>query len=410
MTKLVKREYWLPFILVTSLFFIWGFARSIMDVLNKHYQTELDITISQSTAIQGVFFLGYFLLAIPAGFFITKYGYRKGVVFGLLLFGLGAICFGLGSSWFDMSGMNVFYLFLASLFVVACGLVFLETAANPYMTELGSAETAASRLNLAQSFNGLGNICGPWLGGIILFSGSGSSLATPYIIIGGMVLVLALLFSRVNLPEIQEDSEKAEDLASAKPLLANRLFVFGFIALLAYEIAEISINSLFVNYAETERGINKLTASEWLSFGFVLFMCARFAGSWLMSKVPAEKVLLCCSIGSALSCLVVFLNIGKLSMLGLMLNYLFEAIMFPTIFSLALRNLGSQTKRASSYLMLSTIGGAIGTVLMGVLADKINLSFSFIVPLASFLVVLAYSWRVNTVTSGQAPKRKGNPT
>ncbi|MBQ8009907.1 MAG: sugar MFS transporter [Bacteroidaceae bacterium] len=410
MTKLVKREYWLPFILVTSLFFIWGFARSIMDVLNKHYQTELDITISQSTAIQGVFFLGYFLLAIPAGFFITKYGYRKGVVFGLLLFGLGAICFGLGSSWFDMSGMNVFYLFLASLFVVACGLVFLETAANPYMTELGSAETAASRLNLAQSFNGLGNICGPWLGGIILFSGSGSSLATPYIIIGGMVLVLALLFSRVNLPEIQEDSEKAEDLASAKPLLANRLFVFGFIALLAYEIAEISINSLFVNYAETERGINKLTASEWLSFGFVLFMCARFAGSWLMSKVPAEKVLLCCSIGSAFSCLIVFLNIGKLSMLGLMLNYLFEAIMFPTIFSLALRNLGSQTKRASSYLMLSTIGGAIGTVLMGVLADKINLSFSFIVPLASFLVVLAYSWRVNTVTSGQAPKRKGNPT
>ena len=410
MTKLVKREYWLPFILVTSLFFIWGFARSIMDVLNKHYQTELDITISQSTAIQGVFFLGYFLLAIPAGFFITKYGYRKGVVFGLLLFGLGAICFGLGSSWFDMSGMNVFYLFLASLFVVACGLVFLETAANPYMTELGSAETAASRLNLAQSFNGLGNICGPWLGGIILFSGSGSSLATPYIIIGGMVLVLALLFSRVNLPEIQEDSEKAEDLASAKPLLANRLFVFGFIAFLAYEIAEISINSLFVNYAETERGINKLTASEWLSFGFVLFMCARFAGSWLMSKVPAEKVLLCCSIGSAFSCLIVFLNIGKLSMLGLMLNYLFEAIMFPTIFSLALRNLGSQTKRASSYLMLSTIGGAIGTVLMGVLADKINLSFSFIVPLASFLVVLAYSWRVNTVTSGQAPKRKGNPT
>ncbi|MBQ7554092.1 MAG: sugar MFS transporter [Bacteroidaceae bacterium] len=410
MTKLVKREYWLPFILVTSLFFIWGFARSIMDVLNKHYQTELDITISQSTVIQGVFFLGYFLLAIPAGFFITKYGYRKGVVFGLLLFGLGAICFGLGSSWFDMSGMNVFYLLLASLFVVACGLVFLETAANPYMTELGSAETAASRLNLAQSFNGLGNICGPWLGGIILFSGSGSSLATPYIIIGGMVLVLALLFSRVNLPEIQEDSEKAEDFASAKPLLANRLFVFGFIALLAYEIAEISINSLFVNYAETERGINKLTASGWLSFGFVLFMCARFAGSWLMSKVPAEKVLLCCSIGSAFSCLIVFLNIGKLSMLGLMLNYLFEAIMFPTIFSLALRNLGSQTKRASSYLMLSTIGGAIGTVLMGVLADKINLSFSFIVPLASFLVVLAYSWRVNTVTSGQAPKRKGNPT
>ena len=410
MTKLVKREYWLPFILVTSLFFIWGFARSIMDVLNKHYQTELDITISQSTVIQGVFFLGYFLLAIPAGFFITKYGYRKGVVFGLLLFGLGAICFGLGSSWFDMSGMNVFYLLLASLFVVACGLVFLETAANPYMTELGSAETAASRLNLAQSFNGLGNICGPWLGGIILFSGSGSSLATPYIIIGGMVLVLALLFSRVNLPEIQEDSEKAEDFASANPLLANRLFVFGFIALLAYEIAEISINSLFVNYAETERGINKLTASGWLSFGFVLFMCARFAGSWLMSKVPAEKVLLCCSIGSAFSCLIVFLNIGKLSMLGLMLNYLFEAIMFPTIFSLALRNLGSQTKRASSYLMLSTIGGAIGTVLMGVLADKINLSFSFIVPLASFLVVLAYSWRVNTVTSGQAPKRKGNPT
>lgn len=412
MSRLVKKEYALPFILVTSLFFLWGFARAIMDVLNKHFQSEMDISISQSTWVQGVFFLGYFLLAIPAGLFINKFGYRKGVVFGLLLFGFGSLLFGFGSVVFEASArLSLFRFFLFSLFVIACGLVFLETAANPYMTRLGDKETAASRLNLAQSFNGLGNICGPFLGGIILFSGSSSSISTPYIGMGLVVFIVALTFSKVRLPEITED-ETAGRLSSigSHSLLRNRRFMFGFIALLFYEIAEISINSLFINYAEKVRLIDNLTAAKLLSLGFLLFMCARFVGSWVMMRLSAERVLLYCSIGTLVATSLVLFNLGEISLYALLANYVFEAIMFPTIFSIALKGLGEETKRAASYLMLSTIGGAIGTMLMGFLADRLNLSVAFIVPLIGYFVILFYSWSVNRVISGQAPNRKGSPT
>lgn len=173
---LVKRDYLVPFVLVTSLFFLWGFAHAILDVLNKHFQEVMDITRTHSAMVQVMFYLGYFIMAIPAGLFITKYGYRKGVVFGLLLYGIGSLMFIPGEYWMS------FEFFLFSLFVIACGLVFLETAANPYMTELGDRETAASRLNLAQSFNGLGCICGPLVGGLLLFSGKGeANISYPFI-------------------------------------------------------------------------------------------------------------------------------------------------------------------------------------------------------------------------------------
>lgn len=176
---LVKRDYLVPFVLVTSLFFLWGFAHAILDVLNKHFQEVMDITRTHSAMVQVMFYLGYFIMAIPAGLFITKYGYRKGVVFGLLLYGIGSLMFIPGEYWMS------FEFFLFSLFVIACGLVFLETAANPYMTELGDRETAASRLNLAQSFNGLGCICGPLVGGLLLFSGKGeANISYPYIVDG----------------------------------------------------------------------------------------------------------------------------------------------------------------------------------------------------------------------------------
>lgn len=413
MSQLVKKEYRLPFVLVASLFFVWGFARAIMDVLNKHFQTEMHISISQSTLVQGSFFLGYFLLALPAGAFIGKYGYRRGMVFGLSLFGIGALAFGLGSQLFGTgSPISLFYFFLLTLFVIACGLVFLETAANPYMTQLGERTTAASRLNLAQSINGMGNICGPWLGGLLLFSGGAhADIASPYIIMGVSVMVGALIFARVNLPEIVDDEAvDTTDNQKQSGLLNNKLFVFGFLALLFYEIAEISINSLFINYTESVIHINNMTASKLLSLGFVLFMCARFVGSWVMSRVSADKVLLFCSIGTVVANVLVFSGLGTLSLVALISNFAFEAIMFPTIFSLALRGLGNQTKKASSYLMLSTIGGAIGTIIMGFLGENVTLTFAFIVPLVSYLVVLAYSFKVSKVISGQAPKRNGNPT
>ncbi len=389
---LVKKEYVLPFILVTSLFFMWGFARAILDVLNKHFQEAMDISLAHSAMIQVMFYLGYFIMAIPAGLFIARNGYRKGVVFGLLLFGIGSLLFIPGEHYMS------FNFFLFSLFVIACGLVFLETAANPYMTELGDRETAASRLNLAQSFNGLGCACAPLLVGMMLFSeGQEANLSFPYMIMGIVVLVVALIFSRVNLPEIvhQEDEVQTATTESKKGIWSHKLFVFGVLTLFCYEIAEISINSFFINYVVDDGWMNALDAAKLLSIaGLGLFMCGRFAGSWIMRYVRAEKFLLICAIGTVVSTALVVMNLGMVSFVSLILIYLFEAIMFPTIFAISLRGLGDYTKRASSYLMMTPIGGAVGPLMMGYVGDITSMSFSFIVPLISYAVVLLYAMKV----------------
>ena len=389
---LVKKEYLLPFVLVTSLFFMWGFARAILDVLNKHFQEAMDISLAHSAMIQVMFYLGYFIMAIPAGLFIARNGYRKGVVFGLLLFGIGSLLFIPGEYYMS------FNFFLFSLFVIACGLVFLETAANPYMTELGDRETAASRLNLAQSFNGLGCACAPLLVGMMLFSeGQEANLSFPYMVMGIVVLVVALIFSRVNLPEIVHQKDDVQETAtgSKKGIWSHKLFVFGVLTLFCYEIAEISINSFFINYVVDDGWMNALDAAKLLSIaGLGLFMCGRFAGSWIMRYVRAEKFLLICAIGTVVSTALVVMNLGMVSFVSLILIYLFEAIMFPTIFAISLRGLGDYTKRASSYLMMTPIGGAVGPLMMGYVGDMTCMSFSFIVPLISYAVVLLYALKV----------------
>lgn len=389
---LVKRDYLVPFVLVTSLFFLWGFAHAILDVLNKHFQEVMDITRAHSALVQVMFYLGYFVMAIPAGLFITRYGYRRGVVLGLLLYGIGSLMFIPGEYWMS------FEFFLFSLFVIACGLVFLETAANPYMTELGDRETAASRLNLAQSFNGLGCICGPLVGGLLLFSEDGeANISYPYMLMGVVVLAVALVFSRIRLPEIVHTEETAGEGsagdAKKRGLWSHRLFVYGVLALFCYEIAEISINSFFINYVVDDGWMNARDASVVLSFGGLgLFMCGRFAGSWIMRFIRAERVLFCCAVGTVLATFLIVCNLGMLSLVALFLVYVFEAIMFPTIFAISLKGLGVYTKRASSYLMMSPVGGAIGPVLMGYVADKSDMSWSFMVPFVSFVVVMGYAW------------------
>lgn len=387
---LVKREYRVPFILVTSLFFLWGFAHAILDVLNKHFQDVLVISRTHSAWVQVMFYLGYFVMAIPAGLFINKYGYRRGVVLGLLLYGLGSLLFIPGEYWMS------FNFFLFSLFVIACGLVFLETATNPYMTELGDKETAASRLNLAQSFNGLGCICGPLIGGLLLFSEEGEvAISLPYTLMGIVVLAVAMVFSKIRLPEIVHEEEGDRE-GKTKSLWSHKLFIFGIAALFCYEIAEISINSFFINYVVDDGWMNARDASIVLSFGGLgLFMCGRFAGSWIMQRIRAEKVLLFCAVCTVITSLLIVLNVGIVSLVALFLGYAFEAIMFPTIFALSLRGLGKHTKRASSYLMMSPVGGAVGPLMMGYVADQTTMSLSFIVPLLSFIVVMLYAWKVS---------------
>ena len=385
------KKYLVPFILITSLFFLWGFARAILDVLNKHFQNALHISITQSALIQVTTYLGYFLMAIPAGIFINKYGYRRGVVSGLLLFGLGAIFFIPGAS------IGNFSAFLFCLFVIGCGLVFLETAANPYVTELGARETATSRLNLSQSFNGLGSIFATFCIGQFLFNDTqqGGNVVIPYAILGVLVLAIAVVFSRVDLPEIQHQQtmeDKAKGSNIAKLFANHRMFVFGLFALLSYEVAEISINSYFINFVTGMHWMSDRTASLVLTLALAFFMVGRFLGSWIMRHIQATTMLLICAVGSVVCIGLVLCDLGIVSLVALVGNYLFEAIMFPTIFSIALTGLGNLTKSASSLLMMTPIGGC-GFLLMGMIADTTHVTLPFVVPFIGFLIVLAYAVR-----------------
>lgn len=393
--KLISRRYALPFALITTLFFLWGFARAILDVLNKHFQSELSISITRSTMIQTVTYLGYFLMAIPAGIMITRSGYRRGVVTGLICFGVGALMFIPGAA------VMSFPLFLTALFIIGCGLAMLETAANPYAAELGARETAASRLNLAQSFNGLGCIVAPALVGGFLFSDPDSSVATPYTILGIVVLIAAVFFSRADLPEIKTDdapvstSGATRTLAqSVRALWSRRGFRLGILALFCYEIAEISINSLFINYATYDGWLTPAVAAQILSFGaLALFMAARVIGSFVMSKIAAEKVLLFCAVMTVLGACMVTLDLGAVSKAAVFVCYAFEAIMFPTIFAITIAEAGDDVKIASSFCMMTPIGGAVGTFLMGLVADSASLSSSFLIPAAGYAFVLVYAVR-----------------
>lgn len=386
---LTDKRYLVPFILITSLFFLWGFARAILDVLNKHFQNSLDISLTQSSLIQVTTYLGYFLMAIPAGWFINRQGYRRGVVFGLALFAFGALLFIPGSE------IGTFYAYLGPLFIIGCGLVFLETAANPYAAELGDKETASSRLNFSQSFNGLGCLFATYAVGQFLFDGSsdGGNVVVPYAVLGVLVMCIAVVFSRVDLPEIKhEETEEdhIQDTRIMKLFKRHPMFVFGLFALLAYEIAEISINSYFINFVTGQGWMDDNTASIVLTVALGFFMVGRFLGSWIMRKVRAELMLLYCGIGSVVCIGLVLLDLGKCSMIALVCNYLFEAIMFPTIFTLALQGLGNLTKSASSLLMMTPIGGCF-FLLMGYVADQTNLVLPFMIPFIGYFVVLLFA-------------------
>lgn len=385
-------SYFWPFVLLTSLFFLWGFAHSILDVLNKHFQEVLVISKAKSALIQAVVYGGYFLMALPAGYIIKRYGYRKGVVLGLLLYAIGAFLFIPGSR------LMSFEFFLFSLFIIGCGLTCLETAANPYITVLGDLKYGASRLNLAQSFNGLGWILGPLVGGMALFS-TNADVSIPYTIIGSVVLLVAFFFMRIRLPEIKEEEPSADAAVLNKGLWQHAHFLWGVIALFCYVAAQTGINSFFINYVtESDLQVNNATAALLLSFGGMgLFMLGRFLGSWLMNLVRAEKLLFYFAVGASVCMVIVIGNWGWLSVGGLFICYLFESIMFPTLFALSIVRLGHHTKRASSFLIMAIVGGAVAPVLMGLIGEN-NMAIGFIVPLICFLVIGIYAMAYKRMT------------
>lgn len=381
------KSFLVPFILITSLFFLWGVAHSILDVLNKHFQDTMEITRTRSALIQAVVYGGYFVMALPAGRLIRRFGYRTGVLTGLVLYGLGALLFIPGGR------IGSFEFFLLALFVIGCGLTCLETASNPYVTVLGEPEGSERRINLAQSFNGLGWICGPLVGGFFLFAGGGD-VTTPYAVLGTLVLLIAVVFSRVRLPEIGQEADDTPADGKGTRLWKTATFTVGLLSLFLYVAAQTGINSFFINYATEHVGLTEREASVWLSFGGMgLFMGGRMAGSWLMRFVRGEKVLTACAAGALVCMAVVILMPGSMGWYFLLLCFLCESIMFPTIFSLSLRHVGVHTKQASSYLVMSIVGGAIAPMLMGFIADEYSMAAGFIVPLACFAEILWFATR-----------------
>ena len=384
-------NYLWPFILVTTLFFLWGFAHSILDVLNKHFQETLHIDKTQSALVQAVVYGGYFLMALPAGWIIRRFGYRTGVIAGLMLYGVGALLFIPGGS------IQSFPFFLLSLFIIGCGLTCLETAANPYVTVLGDSEGAEQRINLSQSFNGLGWIVGPLVGGYFAFSQGGGNISLPYAVIGVVVLCVAFIFTRVNLPEVEAAEVETTTVRCAeKSIWQHRNFVWGMAALFLYVAAQTGINSFFINYVtETSPTISNDTAAMLLGYGGMgLFMVGRMGGGWIMARIRAERVLLACAIGATCAMGVLLTGAGVWGIVAFFVCYLCESIMFPTIFSLSLRGMGHHTKLASSLLIMCIVGGAIAPVVMGAIADSQSMSLAFIVPLLCFVFISVYAARL----------------
>ncbi|HNX66635.1 MAG TPA: L-fucose:H+ symporter permease [Bacteroidales bacterium] len=402
---LVTRQFLVPFILVTSLFFLWGFAHSLLDVLNKHFQDILGITKSKSGLVQAALYGGYFVMAIPAGLFMNRWGYKKGIITGLLLYAIGAFLF-----W-PATYVQTFGFTLLCLFIIACGLTFLETAANPYSSVLGPKETSEQRLNLSQSFNGLGWIIGPAIGGMLILKDNPetgankfASMAVPYMIVGTVVLFIVLLFLLTKMPEIHEgEYDSHGDRSSYGSLFKTGYFRFAVIALFLYVSAQTGVNSFFINYVtETMPQFGAEKAAYLLSIGFVFFMSGRFIGSLLMTWFKPQKMLAVYAVINTLAMVLVVAGLGWISIIALYLNYFCMSIMFPTIFAMGLKNLGGQTKKGSSVLVMTIVGGALCPVFMGWIADKWGMATGFIVPMICFAYIVFFAL-VRAKTTKEVP-------
>lgn len=387
------KSYLLPFILVTSLFLMWGLAHGLLDVLNKHFQEAFTMTKSQSGLVQFSTYIAYGLFGIPAGLFMKRYGYKKGILLGLFLYAIGAF------SFIPAAFMNSAIPFLIALFIVACGLCILETAANPYSSVLGPKENAAQRLNLSQAFNGLGWILGPYIGGLLILGASPDdtlALTKPYILTGTCVLIIAAFFFWIKLPEVstEDDTSHAstETQVAKKSMWQYKHFILAIIAQFLYCAAQTGIFSFFINYViEHDTQITPVQASNYLAFGgMLLFMIGRLSGSFIMSKFKPNKLLAVYSFICCVTMILVILPLGNLSLYALYVTFFFMSIMFPTIFALGLAGMGTYTQKASSYIIIGVAGGAFAPMLMGYLGEE-NMAVGFIVPLICFFYILFFS-------------------
>jgi len=414
------KNYFFTFIIISTLFLLWGTCNGMIDVMDKHFQDYLHLSKAQSAWVQFAHYLGYLLMAMPASWLARKLGYKGGIISGLILVSLGGF-------WFiPATHISAFWAFLFGVCLIAMGLTVLETVANPYTTVLGPKEYAATRINFAQSFNGIGWIFGPIIGGAFFYSSEGADVAqgqlyVPYMVVAIVVLVMAIIFYFADVPDLNtEDEYHLDDSAekgSKRSIWLHPHFSGAVAAQFLYVAAQAGIFSFFINYIVEEiPAISQSMAGSWFfndrtiirnddyfvnekgatfllgTVGFPLFLLGRATGTVILRKIKSHLVLGTYALINVFICGIVVLKLGWISVTAVFISFLFMSIMFPTIFALGIYGLGTQAKKASAYIVMAIIGGAIMPKLMGYLGDTYNMSVGFLMPMCCFALIAIYGY------------------
>ena len=409
-----KNKYLIPFILVTSLFFLWAFLHNLNPILIPHLKKACQLSDTQSAFIDSAVYLGYFIIAIPAGLFMHKYGYKKGIILGLALYAAGALLF------IPAASVRSYTFFLFALFVSASGATFLETVANPYITILGPKETSEQRLNFAQSFNGVGAFLAPILGGMFILSGKeysdvelasmktagtlmpylqseADTIKIPYLVMGCVVLFICVLFVFSKLPEAKTSEVESHTSFSMNVFKYSHV-KWAVIGEFCYVGAQVGVGSFFVRYAKYIMDTPEKTAAAWLGYAMIGFMVGRFTGTYFMKFIKPAKLLSIYALISVLLLTVALFTKGEVAVYAVMAVPFFMSIMFPTIFALGIKDLGEETKIASSFLVMAIIGGGVAPLIMGYISDKTgSIQWAYIVPLFCFAYILFFGLKGHKV-------------
>jgi len=405
------KGYLFPFILIVSLFFLWGMAHNLNGVLIPHLKKACQLDNSQSALVDTSVFLAYFIMALPAGYLLRRWGYKLSIIMGLIAFSIGAFLF------IPAADYRMYELFLLALFIIGCGLAMLETAANPYAAILGKPEAATHRLNLAASFNGLAAMVAPIVGTMFILSGKSytepelnamtevdrlsylmgeaASVKTPYLVLGLVLLLVAVVFMFVKLPEIKEEGPDTDENSKTGlfSVLRHKHLAFAVIAQFFYIGAQVCVTSFFIRMAQQGAGVDEKTAGYYLGVYGLLFMVGRFVGTFLLRYTTANRLLALYAVVCTVLAAIAVLGSGMVVLYALGGLGFFMSIMFPTIFSLGITGLGKETKQASSWLIMAIVGGAIFPYITGGIIDMAgdNTQMGYVVPFVCYLVILWFA-------------------
>lgn len=398
--RFTEKKYLTTLVFVTSLFMLWGIAITMADVLNKHFQHVLNLSKAQSAFVQFAIFGAYFVMGVPAGLFMKRFGYKNGVLLGLSLFAGGAFLF------VPAAYASSFGFFGIALFIVGCGLSTLETVAHPFVASLGDQRTSDQRINFAQSFNAVGAMLGPLIGSYFLLRNNtpGSTDLTSvrilYLVIGGVIAVIAVSFSMVKVPATTDphavaadDAAVNVDAAPDKGLFAHKHFVWAVVAQFFNVAAQAGTWAFFINYGHEKMGFSDEKAGKYMVLFMGMMLAGRFIGTFLMRIIAPNKLLALFALGNIMMCIVVAQGLGWPSYIALLMINFFFSIMFPTIFSLGIKNLGTRTQQASSFISMGVVGGAFFPFIMGMAADRFGIAQAYYFPIVCYIVIFLFGYR-----------------